>query len=189
MTLIPLAAIYLRNITQKGRNSAMLPQPVRYALLFTAIVITAALVQINQGWFLNKGIDKTTGKRIGIKDITLDLYGWEQLREGFTPIYQKDTASGQMRKDAIVLPTLVSGRKPRLLCSPPLGIKLLTLAELERTHKYAWITQYRGGFEEGMDAWYFSSSYDFSDPNGHYKDYFARIGQPDTIPVYRNGDW
>jgi 4-amino-4-deoxy-L-arabinose transferase-like glycosyltransferase len=188
MTLIPLAAVYLRQITKKGRKALMLPQPVLYALLFTSIVITAALLQINQGWFLNKGIDKMTGKRLGIKDITLDLYGWDQLHDGFTSIYQKDTASGNIRKDAIILSQRwFPAANIDYYVARPLGIKLLTLAELERTHKYAWITQYRGGFSPGMDAYFFSSSYDFSDPNGYYKDYFERIGQPDTIPVYRNG--
>jgi 4-amino-4-deoxy-L-arabinose transferase-like glycosyltransferase len=187
MTLIPLAALHIRNLTEKGRNRYLFPSTVKGALFFLALFISVALLQLNQGWFLNKGIDAKTGKRIGIKDITLDLYGWEQLHDGFATIYHQDTASGRMQKNAIILSQRwFPAANLDYYVARPLGIKLLTMAELERTHKYAWITQYRGGFEPGLDAWYFSSSYDFSDPNGHYKDYFFRIEKPDTIPVYRD---
>jgi hypothetical protein len=186
-TLIPLAALYIRNLTEKGRNGYLLPSPVKGALFFLALIITAALLQLNQGWFLNKGIDAKTGKRIGIKDITLDLYGWEQLHDGFSTIYGQDIASGHMQKNAIVLSQRwFPAANLDYYVARPLGIKLLTMAELERTHKYAWITQYRGGFSPGMDAYYFSSGYDYSDPNEMYKGYFIRIEKPDTIPVYRN---
>ncbi len=187
MTLIPLAAMYLRDITQKGKNGKLYPPAVVGALGFLILVITLALLQINKGWFLNKGIDPATGKRSGIKDITLDLYGWEQLHKGFYKIYQHDTTTGHMQKDAIILSQRwFPAANLDYYVARPMGIKLLTLAEIERTHKYAWITQYRGGFYPGMDAYFFSSSYDFADPNSYYKDYFIRIEKPDTIPVYRN---
>lgn len=187
MTLIPLAALYLRNITKDGLAGRLFAAPVKYALSILVIVLSAALIQINQGWFFNKGIDATSGRRLGIKDITLDVYGWEQLHIGFAGQYREDTASGHMRNDAVILSQRwFPAANIDYYVARPLGIRLLTLGELERTHKYAWITQFRGGFYPGMDAYYFSSSYDFSDPNGQYKDYFTRIEQPDTIPVYRN---
>jgi 4-amino-4-deoxy-L-arabinose transferase-like glycosyltransferase len=187
MTLIPLAALFIRVNTEKGMAGRWITPMIRNAILFLAIVVSAALFQINQGWFLNKGIDTTTGKRLGIKDITLDLYGWEQLHQRFTSIYRQDTATGRMAKDAVIVSQRwFPAANIDYYVARPMGIKLLTLAESERTHKYAWITQYRGGFYPGMDAYYFSSSYDFSDPNGHYGELFTEIGQPDTIPVYRN---
>lgn len=187
MTLIPLAALYLRNITAKGRNGEIIPPVVRGALGFLSLVLIVALLQISQGWFLNKGINPETGKRLGIKDITLDMYGWEQLRKGFETTYQSDTATGRMRKDAVIIQQRwFPAANIDYYVARPLEIQLLTLAEIERTHKYAWVTQFRGGFSPGMDAYYFSSSYDFSDPNGLYKDYFVRIEGPEKIPVYRN---
>jgi len=187
LTLIPPAALYLRNFTKQDLNGAAFPAAIRYALLFLIIVVSAALLQINQGLFLNKGIDKTTGKRLGFKDITLDMYGWEQLQKGFLLIYQNDTATGHMRSDVVIISQRwFPAANLDYYVARPLGITLLTLAEIERTHKYAWITQYRGGFYPGMDAYYFSSSYDFSNPNDYYKDYFIRIEKPDTVPVYKN---
>ncbi len=188
MTLIPLAALYLRESTLKGREGRLIPPIVKGALGFLILLIMVALLQFSQGWFLNKGINPETGKRLGIKDITLDMYGWEQLYDGFKLVYEQDTVSGRMGKDAVILQQRwFPAANLDYYVARPLGIKLLTLADIERTHKYAWITQYRGGFHLGMDAYYFSSSYDFSDPNGLYKDYFTAIDTPDTIPVYRNG--
>lgn len=186
-TLMPLAALYLRNETVQGREGNRLPPLLKGAAGFLALVLTLALLQISQGWFLNKGINPDTGKRLGIKDITLDMYGWEQLREGFEPVYRQDTASGRMHKDAVIIQQRwFPAANLDYYVARPLGLTVLTLAEIDRTHKYAWITQQRGGFHPGMDAYYFSSSYAFSDPNGLYKDFFIRIEQPDTIPVYRN---
>lgn len=187
MTLIPLAALYIRTLTHEGLTGKLFAKPTKYALIFLTIVISVALLQIHEGWFLNKGINVTTGKRLGMKDITLDMYGWKQLNKGFESVYKQDTATGHMRKDAIILSQRwFPAANLDYYVARPLHMKLLTLAEVERTHKYAWITQYRGGFYQGMDAYYFSSSYDFSDPNSIYKDYFIRIEQPDTIPVYKN---
>ena len=187
MTLMPLAAYYLR-VKGKGNKAASLfPGPLRWAAGLIAIVLTGALLQINQGWFLNKGIDKDSGKRLGIKDITLDMYGWKQLSTGFSRIYHSDTSSGRMKRDAIIVSQRwFPAANLDYYVARPLGISLLTLAEIERTHKYAWITQARGGFKPGMDAYFFSSSYDFADPAPLYKDYFEVIDKPDIIPVFRN---
>lgn len=188
MTLIPLAALYLREITHKGREGKLFPPLIKGALGLLAMLLIAALMQFSQGWILNKGINPETGKRLGSSDITLDMYGWEQLHDGFKPVYEKDTASGRMRKDAVIIQQRwFPAANLDYYVARPLGIKLLTLADLERTHKYVWITQYRGGFHLGMDAYYFSSSYDFTDPNERYSDYFTTIEEPDSIPVYRKG--
>ncbi|MDD4598742.1 MAG: glycosyltransferase family 39 protein [Lentimicrobiaceae bacterium] len=188
MTLIPLAALFLRSLTLKGREGKWFPPMIKSAIGFLILLITVALLQFSQGWFLNKGINPQTGKRLGIKDITLDMYGWEQLHDGFKPVYEQDTTSGRMSKEAVIIQQRwFPAANLDYYVARPLGITLLTLADLERTHKYAWITQYRGGFHLGMDAYYFSSSYEFSDPNGLYAEYFTSIEPPDTIPVYRNG--
>jgi hypothetical protein len=186
-SLMPLAALYLRKETQKGRAEYWLPPLLKGAAGFMVVVLTLALLQIGQGWFLNKGINPETGKRLGIKDITLDMYGWKQLRQGFEPVYRKDMTSGTMQKDAVIIQQQwFPAANIDYYVARPLGLKVLTLAEIERTHKYAWITQARGGFKPGMDAYYFSSSYAFSDPNNLYSQYFRQIDGPDTIPVYRN---
>ncbi|GAB1403472.1 hypothetical protein MASR1M74_06500 [Lentimicrobium sp.] len=188
LTLIPVAALYIRSYTRAGRNEKTFPTVIGYAIGFLLLFITLAVLQFSQGWFLNKGIQPETGKRLGIKDITLDMYGWEQLHDGFKPIYAIDTASGRMSRDAVIIQQRwFPAANIDYYVARPMNIKLLTLADIERTHKYAWITLLRGGFKPGMDAYFFSSSYDFADPNTLYNDYFSTIEQPDTIPVFRQG--
>lgn len=187
MSLIPLAALYARTFTKAGKAGRTSQPMITGALIFTAFIVSLVLIQIHQGWFLNKGIDAQTGKRIGIKDLTLDLYGWNQLKDGFKPLYIRDTSTGRMHGNAVIVSQRwFPAANLDHYVARPLGIKVLTIGELERTHKYAWITQERGGFSPGMDAYFFSSSYDFADPEACYTGLFSHIDPPDTIPVYRN---
>lgn len=187
MTLMPLAAVYVRRFISDGKSGRLMPGVLKWGAGFLLVVLSLALLQIHQGWILNKGIETGSGKRLGIKDITLDLYGWNQLQSGFSEIYRADTTSGRMnRKSVIISQRWFPAANLDYYVARPLGISLLTLAEIERTHKYAWITQTRGGFKPGMDAYFFSSGYDFADPVPLYSEYFETTDKPDTIPVFRN---
>lgn len=185
VTLIPLAALWLRQLTQGGKKQQVLPKALKWSMGFIIILLCTALLQIFSGLFLNKGINPDTGKRLGIKDITLDMYGWKQLGGKFYELYTADLESGRM--DSSV--TIISHRwfpaaNIDYYLARDLEIKVLTMAPLERTHKYAWISGYRGGLKPGMDAYFISSTYDFQNPHHLYDDYFT-IEKADTIPIYR----
>ncbi len=185
VSLIPIAALWLRQRTEGGRKSEWFPGLIKVGAVFITIVILAALLQVFYGVFLNKGIDPTTGKRLGIKDITLDMYGWEHLGTEFERLHSNNLKKGSIDSNAVIVShRWFPAANIDYYVARPLGIKVLTLAPLERTHKYAWITNERGGFKVGMDAYFISSSYDFDDPHWHFADYF-NISKPDTIPVYR----
>lgn len=185
VTLIPLAAVWIRQKTTCGIKGKVLPRSITSALLILVVVITLALFQLYEGIIFNKGIDPYTGKRLGWKDITLDMYGWKQLNTGFTKLYQDDLQKGTMDSTAVIIShRWFPAANIDYYVARPNGIKLLTLAPLERTHKYAWITAFRGGIKPGMSAYFISSSYDFEDPRWDYEKSF-NIQPPDTIPVYR----
>lgn len=185
VTLIPLAAVWLRQKTSIGREGKMIPVQIILGAAITIVILILALLQLNYPIIFNKGIDERTGKRIGWKDITLDLYGWKQLNTGFTKLYRADIEQGRIDSNAVIIAhRWFPAANIDYYVARPNGISLITLAPIERTHKYAWITASRGGYQLGMDAWFISSSYDFEDPHGHYRDYF-NIEGPDTIPVYR----
>lgn len=186
VTMIPLVALWLRQQTAPGREGKLVPVPLRWASGYFVMVLLIAVLQLSQGLFLNKGIDAQTGKRLGIKDITLDMYGWRQLSNQFEKLYTHDLQNRNMGND----PVIISQRwfpaaNIDYYVARPSGIKVLTLGVLERTHKYAWITQQRGSYHLGMDAYFISSSYDFADPCAMYTEFFTTIESPDTIPVYR----
>lgn len=185
VTLIPIAALWLRNFTRCGNLGKVLPNALKWSLSFITVFLTIALLQIFNGTFLNKGIDQETGQRLGIKDITLDMYGWKQLNAGFTKLYRSDLQSGEMDSTAVIIShRWFPAANIDYYVARDLDIKVLTMAPLERTHKYAWITGYRGGFKPGMDAYFISSSYDYQDPHHIYDQYFT-IDKADTISVIR----
>lgn len=185
VTLIPLAGAWISQKTTCGKLNKLFPRAVISALSITAVVLVLALMQFNNNLIFNKGIDPITGQRLGWKDITLDMYGWKQLNKGFTRLYREDLKTGRMDSSAVIIShRWFPAANIDYYVARPNGIKVLTMAPLERTHKYAWITEYRGGFKPGMDAYFISSSYDFEDPHWNYQDYFT-IETPDTIPVYR----
>ncbi len=186
VTLIPLAALLLRHFTKCGRLGKVLPNALKWSLGFMVIFLTVALLQIFNGTFLNKGIDQKTGKRLGIKDITLDMYGWKQLGIGFSKLYHADLQTGMMDSTAVIIShRWFPAANIDYYVARDLDIKVQTMAPLERTHKYAWITGFRGGFHKGMDAYFISSSYDYQNPHHLYDDYFT-LDKADTIPIYRN---
>jgi len=185
VTLIPLAALWLRQRTLGGKRSEWFPGLIKVGAGFIAMVIIAALLQIFYGVFLNKGIDPVTGKRLGIKDITLDMYGWKHLGTEFEKLHSRNLEDGTIDSSAVIVShRWFPAANLDYYVARPLSMKVLTLAPLERAHKYAWITNERGGFKLGMDAYFISSSYDFDDPRWHFSDYYS-ISKPDTIPIYR----
>jgi hypothetical protein len=185
LTLIPLAALWIRRKTLGGKIGALLPMPVRYGAGFLIIVIGLALTQLNYNVFFNKGINPVTGKRLGLKDITLDMYGWKQLSHDFRELYYDDLVQDKVDSSVVILShRWFPAANLDYYVGKPSGIRVMTMAPIERTHKYAWITEYRGGYQLGMDAYFISSSYDYMDPTLIYSDYFT-ISEPDTIPIYR----
>lgn len=185
ITLIPLAALWLRQLTQGGLKQQVLPKALKWSLGFIAILLFAALFQIFLGVFLNKGINPDTGKRLGIKDITLDMYGWRQFGDKFSELHTADLKSGRMDSSAVIIShRWFPAANIDYYVAKDLDMDVLTMAPIERTHKYAWITGYRGGYKLGMDAYFISSSYDFQNPHHLYDDYFT-IEKADTIPIYR----
>lgn len=185
VTLIPMAALYLTNLQERRKVNKYFPGILKWAIGFTGFIILGALLQLYQGVFFNKGIDPKTGKRYGMKDITLDMYGWKQLNTKFTAIYNCDLSSGTMDKDAVIIShRWFPAANLDYYVARDKNIRVMTMAPVDRAHKYAWITEYRGGYKEGMDAYFISSSYDFKSPLELYTEYFT-IGQPDTIPIYR----
>jgi 4-amino-4-deoxy-L-arabinose transferase-like glycosyltransferase len=180
ITLIPVAAWWWSE-----NKDRLLKKMLRGGLTFTLLLIVVALLQIHYGVFLNKGINPETGRRLGMKDITLDMYGWKQLGQKFSQVYEDDISNGIMDNNAVILShRWFPAANLDYYVAQPIGIKVITLAPIERIHKYEWITKDRGGYKSGMDAWFITSSYDFQNPDELYSEHFT-ISSPDTIPIYR----
>jgi hypothetical protein len=184
---MPITALWLQEKISIHKVESILPRQLGFSGLFLLVLVTIAYLQISNGVFLKKGIDAITGKRLGMKDITLDMYGWKELASHFEELYHADTLAGNINNDvAIVSYRWFPAANIDHYVARPIGLDVMTIGTLERTHKYAWITSAKGGFNKGMDAYFISSSYDFADPLTMYGEYFQNIESPDTIPIYRN---
>jgi hypothetical protein len=186
-TLIFIAAPFIRE-TVKSKN-ILFPGIIKYSIILLFVVLITGYSQINYGLIWNQSPKKVKNSQIGNKDVSLDIYGWKQINEGFTKLYKKDIKTGKIGADAVI----ISYRWFPLAnidyyIARPNHIKVLAIGSLYNIHKYATINRNRGGFHIGMDAYYITTSHDFVHADTVYREYFNRIESADTIQVYRGGE-
>lgn len=186
VTLLPLASVWLKQGTSAGRLQRLLPAPLIGALALLIALLTAALLQIHTGVFINKPVDRTTGKSTGAYDVTLDLFGWDQLGEKFTELYQKDLASGEMDTSSVIIAhRWFPAANYDYYIAQPNNIKLLTRGPIVKTHKYDQITRYRGGVKRGTKAYFLAAGSDYAHPQDLFETRLTAMKAPDTILLYR----
>ncbi len=96
--LIILAAAYLSSISRGAYRRWMTS-----TILFTIIVITLGVCQINYGLFDLSSSRNTDDIAYGSEDPSLDMYGWSQLADKFHSIYSKDKELGIMPSENVIL--------------------------------------------------------------------------------------
>lgn len=180
-TIIILSAGYLRSVSKK-----MFPKSVIVSLAILGLGITLGVMQVKGGLlFYDQG---DTPQNRGAKDVSLDMYGWRQLSTEFELILEAEKQAGNIDPES---PFISSRWFPAAnidyYLAYPNGINVLGLGSLDALHKYVSITEKRGGFTEGMDAWFLTVSRDFRDPVKMYGRYFEEIELAYTVPVHRNG--
>jgi hypothetical protein len=150
------------------------------------LVIVFGLMQIQGGMLYSSS--GNSAEHLGEKDVSLDMYGWEQIAEEFEMILEKEEYLGNIAPGSPVISHrwFPAANIDYYLASPN-GLKVLGLGSLDALHKYAWITQERGGFSMGMDAWFITVSRDFKDPVPAYGPFFSEVKLAYTMPIYRNG--
>ncbi len=177
MSLLIFPAIWL---AQKFPKSDF-PWPLKLSVVLVIAVLIFGVGQVNYGWI---SLDHATEmKTKGKSDFSLDMYGWDQVKDGFEEILNNDTT---ISAPNIIVQRWFPAAHLDYYVARPLGIKLYALGNLERIHKYAWINQKRGGIQKGMSAYYLTMSNDFNDPEDFYADDFEKIEFINAIPVIRN---
>jgi len=69
----------------------------------------------------------------------------------------------------------------------PLGMRAMGLGGVERIHKYAWINDERGGFNEGEDFWFLYDTRYPRDPSNLFPGMFNSVELMGIIPIERGG--
>lgn len=182
MTLIPLAALWLRN-----RTEVVFPPAIKAALAFLVLLITLSVSQILTGFFpIEKFTKEPAGK--GSADYSLEVYGWRQLRADFIPLAAKYEKSGLMPANApIISYRWFPAANYSYYAARGTERYVLASGDTSAIHKYVWINQIHGGFKLNSDAWYITSSRDFRHPKSLPDLYFEKILPPDTISIVRMG--
>lgn len=181
-TLIVLAAATVDQLKSK----LMAKGVVISALFLTGIVLTLGFFQINYG-IINLSGDEDPN-RLGKNDFSLDMYGYAQTGEQFAKIVERDIKSGVMPAESVFFgDNWFPLANYHFYAAYPLEMDVYGISDLHHLHKYAWVNEIQGGFQEGMTGYYITDSKYFRTPNKLIRDSFETVEAIDTIPIYRNG--
>ena len=181
--LILLSAVWLRD---KNTDSDRLPHSITAALAVLLLTLVIGVAEIKTGFI---PLDKhTEPEMLGRDDFTLDMYGWRQLGEKFADFREEKIAEGLMKEeDGIVANQWFPLANLDYYVARPLNMKVMGLGWPEFLHKYLWINDERGGFQQGEDYWFLSDSRYMKDPKETYQWFFKDIELAGVIPIERNG--
>jgi len=185
-TLILVAACWQRERIVRAKLFKPFPGLVGWAIILTVLFAVLGLGQVTRGWLDNPG--QAEPSKLGKNDVTLDLFGWHQISEKFSPVLTRTEKLRLIKEKAPIISwRWFPAANIDYYIARPMGIKVLALGKFEDIHKYAWLNKARGGFQPGMDAWFICTSRDFKDPADFYGACFDSITIVDTLPVYRGG--
>lgn len=188
--LIPLAAAYLAEKQENMTGIYRIPNVIITALLLLIVAVGTGSSEIRTGriqacFASDKPTEMTS---VGKGDVTLDMYGWDQMREGFAKVRDSLVARGEMQDDdGIIALKWFPAANMDYYIATPLGMNLFALGDLNQIHKYFWINEFRGGLQEGRNYWFINQSCNYYAPDDYrLQPYFERITPADTFAIYRD---
>ncbi len=185
LTLLPLAAVYLRQ--RKPDPAGLFPGWLKAALSVLLCVIMLGIVQISTG-FIRFNPANTLIRKKGEKDLSLEVYGWKQMGDQFGRLSERYEKSGEMPVHAPIISwRWFPAANLEYYAARTSGRYVLVSGDLDAAHNYARVNRIHGGFRLNSDAWYITSSRDFRDPLLLRPLYFQQILAPDTIRIDRCG--
>ena len=180
--LILLSAVWLSTIDGKKAR-----RTVTAALAFLTLTIVIGTAEIKTGFYTMDHHTEPTA--LGKDDLTLDVYGWRQVCDGFKTIREQQIAKGEMKEeDPIIGHYWFPTASFHYYVGRPLDMDVMGYGSLEEIHKYRRINDKTAGYQKGADYWYLADSHYFIDPFEIFAyTNFKHIEQVGVIPVTRNG--
>lgn len=158
---------------------------LKVAACLMVIVILAGVTIIN---FYPGTLGSKTESKMGSDDFTLDMTGWKELAKEFNTLRLNDIASKRMPEDApLVTHKWFPGGHLYYYVAYPNKIPFLGLGPLNDLHKFLWLNELESNAKFGGDAYFITSSDNFSDPHQIYKGLFKKIDTPRRIIQKRTG--
>lgn len=179
--LIIIASAILSLKFDKQSIKPKLPISIKITIVTFLLVIVSAFMQVNYGIFVNEPAKDIY--KAGRKDISLDMFGWKQLRAGIQQI-----ADSLPDKSNLVITShrWFPSANIDYYVAYPLNIKFIAMGDMGDVHKYSWINKYRNYINSNNTLIYITSSRDFKDPENLYSEYFNKIEKIAAIPIYRS---
>ena len=126
--------------------------------------------------------------KTGSGDFTLDMYGWKSLSTAFNQLRLNDIKTGKMTVEApLITHKWFPGGHLFYYVAYPAKIPLIGIGNLNDLHKFIWLNASQGSVSKGGDAYFITSSTNFTSPDDLYKNDFERIEQPQIVEQLRNG--
>lgn len=188
--LIPIAGAYLADKQENMTGIYRIPPVIIVALLILTIAVGVGTFEIKTGHIQSLFVSEEPVKmtNVGDGDATLDLYGWDQMREGFASVRDSLVATGEMQADeGIIALNWFPAANIDYYIARPLGMQLYAIGDMENIHKYHWINEKRGGPRKGENYWFINRTHNYSAPCWRLKPNFEDVIPVDTFAVYRGG--
>jgi hypothetical protein len=183
ISLMVIAATYLAARVMKPDKAVLFPRPVVGAASLLMIVLVLGLLQIKLGLIPTGHTDDP--KKLGSKDLTLDMYGWTQFGHKFSQLAHQDFYSKKMTADAPVIShKWFPAAHLDYYVARPHGFRLLAIGDLNAIHKYAWINRERAPIRPGSDAYFITNSRNYKDPD-YLLRHFELVDEPEIIRIYK----
>lgn len=160
----------------------------RWLKAASALIIIFILAGIYFIRFYPGTLGSKQSAELGFGDVTLDMYGWHELKKEFSNFRNKEIDSGLMKSgDPIVTAKWFPGGHILFYVGYPLHIPVIGVGNIFDLHKFAWLNRMEGYIHTGESAWYITSSNFFIDPIKQYSGYFQQIILIKKIPQKRSG--
>ncbi len=184
-TLLLPAAAWLDQTTIQNSHKRLVPKIVIVSLVVQSLLLLAGSLQIKVGILPFKTSQDI--HKLGEDDFSLDMYGWDEVKDPFERIREQAIRKGMMAENSrIIGENWFPLSHFDFYIARPLGMQVYGWGNLDRIHKYHWINKIQRETVTGESFWYLTTSRDFKDPNLFYGNDFREINLVDTIPIQRN---
>lgn len=173
VSMIPFAAVYL---SEKQRLRGL-----KFSLgLLTALLLFAP-VAINKGWLINSLGASSKEEKLGKNDPTLDMYGWNQVRDAVQEISDHDA----YRDLPMVSNKWYPGSHLYYYVCEPLGKEIYVLGNMKDQHKYFSINKTKPVLKKESSAIYVTTSHNYKEPVKNLGKFYSKASLIDTFGIHR----
>ena len=139
---------------------------------------------VNENWFIKSNKD-VIPEKLGKNDPTLDMFGWDQIKDTLIGLEKKDERLSDL---PLVSYKWFPGAHLDYYVANPTDKEIYVLGNIDAIHKYYWINQNNKPLVEGEDAIYITHSRNFRSPIKTMRNYFRENELVSKFPIIRGGE-